>query len=104
MIKINKLLAGRFGVPQKNKKLPDPVDLLIATILSQNTNDRNSYKAFQNLKTGYGKWEIVANLHLNTLKSAIKIAGLGEQKSKTIKKFLSYLIETKGKISLEHLR
>ncbi len=103
-LKINKLLIKRFGIPQRNKNKPDPVDLLIATVLSQNTNDRNSYKAFQNLKTKYESWDKVADLHLNKLRNAVKVAGLGEQKSKTIKRFLTYLIKTTGKISLEHLK
>jgi endonuclease III len=103
-IKINELLIKRFGIPKRNKKRPDPVDLLIATILSQNTNDRNSYKAFQNLKIKYGSWEKIAALHLTKLKNTIKIAGLGEQKSRTIKRFLAELIKSKGKISLDHLK
>ena len=55
--KVNNLLIERFGIPQKNKKTPDPVDLLIATILSQNTNDQNSYKAFRNLKDNIKSWD-----------------------------------------------
>ena len=39
--KINKLLIQFFGTPIKNKKNPDPVDMLIGTILSQNTKDKN---------------------------------------------------------------
>ncbi len=103
-LKINDLLVKRFGVPHRNKKRPDPVDLLIATILSQNTNDRNSYKAFQNLKTKFGSWEKIADLHLTKLKNTIKIAGLGEQKSRTIKRFLTEMIKSKGRISLDHLK
>ncbi|MGE5811675.1 MAG: endonuclease III domain-containing protein, partial [Ignavibacteria bacterium] len=101
---INDLLVKRFGVPHRNKKRPAPVDLLIATILSQNTNDRNSYKAFQNLKTKYVSWKKIADLHLTKLKSAVKVAGLGDQKSKTIKKFLTELIKKNGRISLEYLK
>ena len=50
---INKVLVKQFGIPIRNTELPDSVDMIIATILSQNTNDRNSYKAFLNLKTKY---------------------------------------------------
>jgi len=42
-----------FGIPHRPKKLPNPIDILIATILSQNTNDRNSYQAYRNLKEKY---------------------------------------------------
>lgn len=50
---VNKLLVKQFGIPPRRKELPNSVDMIIATILSQNTNDNNSYKAFQNLKQKY---------------------------------------------------
>ena len=102
--KINKLLIERFGIPHRNKKPPNPVDLLIATILSQNTNDTNSHKAFQNLKSNYSNLEEVAKLTPKQIEKYIKTAGLGKQKSSAIKNFLTSLLEKKGKISLTHLK
>ena len=55
--KVNQLLSKRFDNPKRSNALPNPLDLLIATILSQNTNDNNSYKAFQNLKHRYKSWD-----------------------------------------------
>jgi len=101
--KINKLLAGHFGIPLRKKKLPDPVDLLIATILSQNTNDRNSYKAFINLKSKFPDWETVSSLPQRKIEQVIRIAGLGKQKSKAIKNLLSSLKIKRGRISLKYL-
>jgi endonuclease-3 len=103
LLKINELLIKKFGIPKRNKKRPDPVDLLIATILSQNTNDANSFKAYQNLKKYCPHWESAAKLNVRTLKNLIKTAGLGEQKARTIKNFLSYLIKTSGTVSLNKL-
>jgi endonuclease-3 len=54
--KINRLLVRHFGIPYRAKKLPKPIDALIATILSQNTNDKNSYQAYRNLKKKYKSW------------------------------------------------
>lgn len=101
---INKLLVKHFGIPPRNKKLPNPVDLLIATILSQNTNDKNSYKAFKNLKEKYKKWEDVAKLNREVIEKLIKVAGLGKQKSTSIKNLLSRLLKSNGKISLNHIK
>ncbi len=101
---INKLLIKHFGFPPRSKKLPDPVDLLIATILSQNTNDKNSYKAFKNLKEKYKKWEDVAHLTQPSIEKLIKVAGLGKQKSTAIKNLLSGLLKSNGKISLNHIK
>lgn len=100
---INKLLAEHFGIPLRNKKLPDPLDLLIATILSQNTNDKNSFKAYKNLKKKYIKWEDVARLTQPSIEKLIRVAGLGKQKSAAIKNLLSGLIKSNGKISLNHI-
>ena len=92
--RVNNLLIKKYGVPPRSKKPPDPVDMLIATILSQNTNDKNSYKAFQNLKEKYTSWEEVAELTPSKIEKLIKVAGLGRQKSKAIKNFLSTLLKS----------
>jgi len=101
---INELLVDHFGIPPRSKKVPDPVDLLIATILSQNTNDKNSYRAFNNLKEKYKNWEDVAHLNRSSIEKLIKVAGLGKQKSAAIKNLLSRLLKSDGKISLNHIK
>jgi endonuclease-3 len=49
--------------------------MTIATILSQNTNDRNSYKAFENLKTNYKNWGLLRTAKRTVIESKIKVAG-----------------------------
>lgn len=100
---INNKLIERFGIPHRKKNLPAPVDMLIATILSQNTNDKNSYKAFQNLKNKFPTWEELAKQPRNKIEQIIKVAGLGKQKSAAIKNFLSSILKEKGKVSLKYL-
>lgn len=100
---VNKLLINHFGIPDRNEELPDPVDMLIATILSQNTNDSNSYKAYKNLKEKYSDWNEVRKAKRTSVENVIKVAGLGKQKSTAIKNFLEDLYKTKGKINLDHL-
>ena len=86
--KTNLLLIKHFGIPPRNKKLPDPLDMLIATILSQNTNDNNSYKAYRNLKSHYKSWKELVNEKRVTIESVIRVGGLAPQKSRTIKNLL----------------
>jgi endonuclease-3 len=100
---VNKLLVKKYGIPPRSEVPPNPVDMLIATILSQNTNDKNSYKAFQNLKEKYGNWDEVEQLSRHKIESLIKTAGLGKQKSLAIKEFLSSIKKEIGKISLDYL-
>lgn len=101
--KINNLLVEYFGIPKRNKQLPEPVDLLIATILSQNTNDKNSYRAFQNLKKEFPKWELILDSSREEIEEVIKVAGLGKQKSAAIKNFIDDLHSKQNKISLKHI-
>jgi len=102
--KINKLLINQFGIPQRNKKLPDPVEMTIGTILSQNTNDNNSYKAYSKLKNKFKTWELLKDASLTAIEKEIRIAGLGKQKSAAIKNFLTSLQKENGKISLENIK
>jgi endonuclease-3 len=101
--KINKILIQFFGIPKRNKKNPDPVDMLIGTILSQNTNDKNSYRAYQNLRQKYKSWDEVAKLTPSSIKRIIRVAGLGKQKSNAINNVLKGLKKKNGEIKLNFL-
>jgi len=101
--KINGLLIQFFGIPKRNRKNPDPVDMLIGTILSQNTNDKNSYRAYQNLRQKYKTWDEVAKLTPSSIERIIRVAGLGKQKSNAINNVLKGLKKMNGKIKLNFL-
>lgn len=102
--KINELLVKHFGIPERPARLPNPVDTLIATILSQNTNDSNSFRAYQNLKSKYKSWKEVAEVPRKQLENVIKVAGLGKQKSSAIKKFLKSLEQKNDKFDMRYLK
>jgi len=102
--KTNRLLVRHFGIPYRAKKLPNPIDALIATILSQNTNDKNSYQAYRNLKKKYKSWEELSDASRKEIESVIRVAGLGKQKSASIKSFLSTLREKNGKLNLQYIK
>jgi endonuclease-3 len=88
---VNELLIEKYGAPKRSKNLPDPLDLLIATILSQNTNDNNSYKAFRSLKSRYKSWDKLLTEKRIVIENVIRIAGLAKQKSETIKNLITQL-------------
>jgi endonuclease-3 len=101
--KINSLLIRHFGFPARPNQLPDPLDTIIGTILSQNTNDNNSYKAYRNLKANFRNWDELAGLTPAKIEKYIKIAGLGKQKSKAIYALLKSLKKERNSISLDHI-
>jgi len=102
--KINSKLVKHFGIPNRQKRLPGPVDTLIATILSQNTNDKNSYHAYQNLKKKYKSVNELSLALRSEIEKTIKVAGLGKQKSAAIKNFLSFLKKNNGEINLQYIK
>lgn len=101
---VNDILVNHFGIPHRPKKLPNPTDTLIATILSQNTNDRNSYQAYLKLKQKYKNWNNIADVSRTDIEKTIKVAGLGKQKSATIKSLISSLLKKNGKVDLLHIK
>ena len=102
--KINKLLIEHFGIPPKTKAPPTPLDTIIGTILSQNTNDKNSYQAYRNLKDNFSDWNKLAELKALQIEKYIRVAGLGKQKSKAIWELLQSLKKNHTSISLDHIK
>ena len=100
--KIDKILISKYGVPKRNESGSEPIDTLIATILSQNTTDNNSYKAYQNLKSNFKNWNEVAAANLKTIEKNIRIGGLAKQKAKSIKNILNQLNKHNGKIKINY--
>jgi endonuclease III len=99
---INGLLIKHFGKPKRQNPLPNPLDLLIATILSQNTNDNNSYKAFRNLKTVYKSWYELVGIKSSAIEKIIRVAGLAKQKAGAIKNLIDTLHE-RGELNLNFI-
>jgi len=102
--KINSLLIQYFGIPTRPIRLPTPIDTIIGTILSQNTNDQNSYKAYKNLKDNFKDWNQVGELKASQIEEYIKVAGLWKQKSKAIYGLLQSLKKKQNSISLDYIK
>ena len=100
---ISDALEGLFGVPTRDGA-EDVLESLILTILSQNTTDVSRDKGYARLKEHFPTWEDVLHADVKAIEAAIRIVGLGEQKSHTIKNFLTWLQTEHGKLSLEFIR
>ena len=103
MAAVHARLLEAFGEPQWHEYLP-PVDELVCTILSQNTNDINRDKAFRELKETYRSWEEVRDADPKELQEVIRIAGLAAQKGPNIQSALQAISEQRGEINLDWLR
>ncbi|MFO7167870.1 MAG: endonuclease III [Chloroflexota bacterium] len=81
----------------------DPLDELIQTILSQNTSDVNSGRAYQSLRARFPRWEDVLHAPTSEVYEAIKAAGLGRIKAPRIQRTLWAVLERRGELSLDFL-
>ena len=80
------------------------LDQLVATILSQNTTDSNSWPAFLKLKAAFPTWDAARTADVAAIAAPIRSAGLSNVKSERIKAILADLHARLGRCSLEHLR
>ncbi len=74
-------------------KSRNPFEVLVTTIVSQNTNDKNTAKAMKRLKEILGRIdpERIEKLSLRELEDALRPAGLYRQKARVIKRVASLL-------------
>ncbi|GAK55057.1 putative DNA glycosylase [Candidatus Vecturithrix granuli] len=96
------LLENTLGIPQLENPMP-PLDNLMLTILSQNTNDVNRDKAYHNLQTHFPTWEAVMHAEVREIADAIRIAGIANQKSQRIQAILQWIYAQYGKLDLAFL-
>jgi endonuclease-3 len=90
--------------PRKWQPDRDPIDVLIGTILSQNTSDANSGRAFASLKASFDNWEVVASAPAEHIARVIQSGGLSKIKAVRIKQVLEQIEKGQGHISLDSLK
>lgn len=90
---------GRY----KWRKRGTALDSLIGTILSQNTTDKNSGRAFEQLREKYPTYEAMMTAPLDELTETIRIAGLANQKAPRIQRSLRKVLDERGEFDLEFL-
>jgi endonuclease III len=96
-------LIDFYGEAKWENKLP-PIDELVSTILSQNTNDTNRDKGFNALKSAYGSWEAVRDAPVEEIVAAIRPAGLANQKGPRIQSVLREVTALQGELNIDFLK
>ncbi len=92
--KILQTLRNTFTLPKWTTSKRDPFKTLITTIISQNTADRNTAKAFENLSKQFEITpEALANAETSKIEECLKVAGLYRNKTKTIKQVSKIILE-----------
>lgn len=96
------LLRRRFGRLRFAKET-DAVGELVKTILSQNTSDVTSFRAFDNLKKRFRSWGGLRKANISAIRREIKIAGLSNIKAPRIKEALNEIVRRRGLLELDFL-
>lgn len=102
-LQVHQFLLEFYGHPVWRTPLP-PIDELVSTILSQNTNDINRDRAFDALRKRFPTWDEVCNVDTDELISVIRPAGLANQKGPRIQQVLREISAERGSLDLTFLK
>jgi endonuclease-3 len=82
---ILKILRTTFAMTTWATATRNPFETLIATIISQNTNDKNTARAFENLSNKFRITpETLAKAKIKQIENCLKVAGLYHNKGRAI--------------------
>jgi endonuclease-3 len=101
--RVHEKLLLAFGNPTWRSPLP-PIDELISTILSQNTNDINRDRGFTALRKRFPTWEQVRDAPERGVIDCIRVSGLANQKGPRIQKVLREITAERGNLDLSFLK
>jgi endonuclease-3 len=90
--KITDRLAKEYGRPVLRPHRA-PIDELVLTVLSQNTNDRNRDVAYFRLRDRFPTWDAVREAPVEEIEEAIRPGGLAPTKSVRIQAILDAIGE-----------
>lgn len=95
-------LLAAYGEPDWRSHFL-PVEELVLTLLSQNTSDINSGRAFEALQARYPTWQAVMDAPTDELAHTIRSGGLARQKAPRIQSALRRILQERGELNINHL-
>jgi endonuclease-3 len=101
--RVYKLLDKQYELNEWHSK-QKPIDMLVGTILSQNTTDKNSASAFASLRKKYKTWQKVLDAPLDEVAETIRHGGLPRIKANRIQAALREIRSRTGKLNLDVIK
>lgn len=110
--RVERLLAAEFGAPEPHPMHRlKPLAQLILALLSQNTTDKNCEAAYESLKAAFPAsktdddidWKAVTEAPTEKVAAAIRVGGLGNQKSERIQSLLNWVYEEYGEYAIDFI-
>ncbi len=91
---ILKILKNRLATPKLVKPKSDPFETLIVTIISQNTADTNTQRAFENLSKQFEITpQTLSTAETYKIEACLHVGGLYKNKAQTIKNVSKIILE-----------
>ena len=101
-LRVHRILLDDYGEPVW-KVQRDPLSELLVTILSQNTNDTNSGRAYESLRQRFPTWQDVLVADVDDLADSIRVGGLANIKAPRMQRILQQLMKERGSLDLSFL-
>jgi len=95
--KILDVLRENFTLPKWVSSNRTPFETLVITVISQNTSDRNTARAFENLSKKFMVTpENLLKVSVGEIEDALRVAGLYRNKARILKKLAEIVVEKFG--------
>ena len=102
-VTIHKILCKEYGCPIAYFHNLDPMSELISALLSHRTKNKDSGKAFKQLRAAFPTWEEVRDADNEAVQKAIAPCTWPEQKAPRIQQVLTQITKRQGSLSLDFL-
>lgn len=102
-VAIHQILCQEYGCPIAYFHNLDPMSELISALLSHRTRNKDSGKAFKQLRAQFPTWEAVRDANTAAVQQAIAPCTWPEQKAPRIQQVLTQITQKKGNLSLDFL-
>ena len=102
-IALHNRLCQEYGCPIAYFHNLDPMSELISSLLSHRTKNKDSGRAFKQLRAEFPTWEAVRDASVEAVQKAIAPCTWPEQKAPRIQQILKQISQEKGELSLDFL-
>ena len=102
-LQVHRLLCDAYDCPIAFFHDLDPLSELVSSLLSHRTRNRDSGRAFRELRRRFPTWEAARDAPVAEVQEAIAAATWPEQKAPRIQRVLREIGERRGELSLDFL-
>ncbi|MGB3297402.1 MAG: hypothetical protein WBA76_03960 [Phormidesmis sp.] len=103
VLNIHHQLCQEYGCPISYFHSLDPLSELISSLLSHRTKNKDSGRAFKQLRAAFPTWEAVRDTEMAAVQVAISPCTWPEQKAPRIQQILQQITQERGELSIDFL-